>query len=462
MELSCIVLAAGKGKRMNSEIPKVLHRVAGRPMLLHVLRIPFKLGASPIAVVLGHNGDKVESYLQTLNNKVELVWQDQLLGTGDAVKRALPAVYGKSENVLILCGDTPLLTYETIEHLVESHFERRPSCTILTAEIENPFGYGRIIRDADGFVEGIVEEADATEEEKKVKEVNSGVYVFNIEELQEGLKQLNAENNQKEYYLTKVIDYLVEKGKRVDAVKALDPNEIKGVNSRFELYEANRLFYLRKARLLMDEGVTILDPESTYIEVDVEIGKDTVIYPNTFIRGSTRIGKNCEIGPNADITDCVIGDEVSFRYSVAVESEIGNSAVVGPFAYMRPGTRIGSKSKVGTFVELKKTVVGDGSKVPHLSYIGDAEVGSGVNVGAGTITCNYDGVVKHRTVIEDDAFIGSDTIIVAPVRIGKGSYTAAGSVITEDVPPYGLGIGRSKQINKENWVIKKGLKKEDK
>lgn len=462
MELSCIVLAAGKGKRMNSDIPKVLHKVAGKPMLLHVLRIPFKLEASPIAVVLGHNGDKVESYVQSLDHEVKVVWQEELLGTGDAVKRAIPFVCGESENVLVLCGDTPLLTYETIDHLVKSHFERKPSCTILTAEIENPFGYGRIIRDADGFVERIVEEVDATEEEKKVKEVNSGVYVFNVKDLKEGLEHLNAENNQNEYYLTKVIDYFVKTGKRVDAVKALDSNEIKGVNSRVELAEANKLFYLRKNRQLMENGVTILDPENTYIEVDVEIGKDTVVYPNTYIRGQTKIGRKCEIGPNADITDCIIGDEVGFRYSVAVESEIGNGTVVGPFAYLRPGTKIGSKSKVGTFVELKKTVVGDESKVPHLSYLGDTEVGSGVNIGAGTITCNYDGVKKHKTIIEDDAFVGSDTIIVAPVKIGKGSYTAAGSVITEDVPPFSLGIGRSKQINKENWVLKKGLKKEDK
>jgi len=460
MKLSSIVLAAGKGRRMNSSIPKVLHKVAGKPMIMHVLKIPFTLKAQPIVVVLGHNGNEVEEYLKSFGEEIKIAWQEKLLGTGDAVRQAMPLIDGRAENVLVLCGDTPLLTFETVNHMVEIHFERKPACTMLTAIMDDPAGYGRVIRDIDGYVERIVEEVDASKEEKKIKEVNAGVYIFNVDLLKEGLEVLDTGNNQGEYYLPKVIDYFVKKGYRVDAVKALDPDEIRGVNSRVELALANKIYFYRRAISLMESGVTIIDPNTTYIEDEVEVGRDTTIYPNTHIQGKSSIGSFCEIGPNAIIRDCVIGDRVEFLNSVAVETEIGTGSKIGPFAYLRPGTRIGREAKVGTFVELKKTKVGDFSKVPHLSYIGDAEIGRHVNIGAGTITCNYDGIEKHKTVIEDEAFIGSDSIIVAPVFIGKAAYTAAGSVITENVPEYSLGIGRARQVNKEGWVKKKGLKKE--
>lgn len=460
MSLASIIMAAGKGKRMNSSIPKVLHKVAGKPMIEHILNIPFQLNASPIVVVIGHNGEEVERFLATLQKKTEVVWQDKLLGTGDAVKRALPFVKNRSEHVLVLCGDTPLLTLQTVRHLVESHFERKPACTVLTAKIDNPAGYGRVVRDEDGFVVRVVEDVDATNEEKQIKEVNAGVYVFDINLLEEGLDNLSSSNNQKEYYLPEVISYFVKKGYRVDAVKAKNAEEIRGVNSRTELYLANKAFFIRKAYELMEAGVTIIDPQNTYIEADVLIGKDTIIYPNTYIQGFTVIGSNCEIGPNSFIRDCKIGDEVIFVGSYAVESEVSDQTRVGPFAYLRPGTKVGKHAKVGTFVELKNARVGDFSKVPHLSYIGDADIGQNVNIGAGTITCNYDGIKKHKTIIEDEAFVGSDTIMVAPLKVGKGAYTAAGSVLTEDVPPYSLGIARTRQENKEGWVKRKSLKKE--
>lgn len=460
MDLSSVILAAGKGKRMNSSVPKVLHKVAGKPMIEHVMNIPVGLKAKPIVVVVGHNGEEVESYLKSLNPEVEIAWQEELLGTGDAVKKALPKIIGKSDQVLVLCGDTPLLTLETIRHLVESHFERKPACTVLTADLDNPSGYGRIVRDSDGFVVKIVEDADATKEEKLIREVNAGVYVFDVSLLSEGLKSLDSKNNQNEYYLPEVINYFVKTGLRVDAVRAKDSDEIRGVNSRIELSYANKAFFLRKAAELMEAGVTIIDPATTYIEADVKIGKDTVVYPNTYIQGKSVIGSYCEIGPNVTIKDCEIADRVKLFNSVALESKIGEESTVGPFAYIRPGSSVGKKAKIGTFVEIKKTEVGDFSKVPHLSYLGDTFVGSGVNIGAGTITCNYDGVAKHKTVIEDDAFIGSDSILVAPVNVGRGAYTAAGSVITDDVPPYSLAIGRAKQINKDGWVKKRLVKKE--
>ncbi|MCX7831506.1 MAG: bifunctional UDP-N-acetylglucosamine diphosphorylase/glucosamine-1-phosphate N-acetyltransferase GlmU [Actinobacteria bacterium] len=460
MSLSSIIMAAGKGKRMNSSIPKVLHKVAGKPMIEHILNIPFQLKAFPIVVVIGHNGEEVEKFLSTLPENTEVVWQDKLLGTGDAVMRALPSVKNRSEHVLVLCGDTPLLTLQTVRHLVDSHLERKPACTILTAKIDNPAGYGRVIRDEDGFVVKIVEDVDATKEEKQVNEVNAGVYVFDVNLLEEGLESLDSSNNQNEYYLPEVINYFVTKGYRVDAVKAKNAEEIRGVNSRTELYHANKAFFMRKAYELMESGVTIIDPQNTYIEADVSIGKDTIVYPNTYLQGFTVIGSNCEIGPNSFIRDCKIGDGVVFVGSYAIESEVSDQTKVGPFAYLRPGTKVGKNAKVGTFVEIKNTEVGDFSKVPHLSYIGDAHIGQNVNIGAGTITCNYDGVKKHKTVIEDEAFVGSDTIMVAPLKVGKGAYTAAGSVLTEDVPPYSLGIARTRQENKEGWVKRKSLKKE--
>lgn len=458
MSLSAVVLAAGKGKRMKTAIPKVLHQVAGEPMIAHVLRAAGSVDADPVVVVVGHNGEQIEAHLNGNGHDVITAWQEKLLGTGDAVRSALPHIPAKSRYVLVLCGDAPLIRHSTLKHLIESHRERKPAITMLTAIVDDPSGYGRVIRDRDGFVQQIVEEVDATREQKKIKEINSGIYIFNQDILREGLENLQAMNNQNEYYLTDVIKYAVGKGLRVDAIKTDDPAEILGVNSRKELAVANHILYRRNAERLMENGVTVIDPSTTYIECFCEVGQDTVIYPGTFLRGKTVIGERCLIGPGCDIRDSIIGSEVEMSRCVVVESRIEDGVKVGPFAYLRPGTTVRSGAKVGTFVELKKTTVGKGSKVPHLSYMGDAEIGDGVNIGAGSITCNYDGFEKHRTIIEDDAFIGSDTMFVAPVRIGRGAFTGAGSVITDDVPEESLGIARARQVNKEKWAKKRRRK----
>lgn len=458
MNIAAVVLAAGKGKRMKTETPKVLHKVAGEPMITHVLRAAASVSAEPVIVVVGHNGEQIEDHLNSNGHQVITAWQEKLLGTGDAVRSALPHIPDETEHVLVLCGDAPLIKHATLRHLIDSHLERKPAITMLTAVFDNPQGYGRVIRDRDGFVQQIVEEVDATKEQKKIKEINSGTYIFDFKVLKEGLENLESKNNQNEFYLTDVIKYAVSRGYRVDAIKTDDPQEILGVNSRKELAMANRILYMRNAERLMDNGVTIVDPESTYIECSCEVGQDSVIHPGTFLRGKTVIGKRCQIGPACDVADSVIGDDVEMSRCVVIQSQIESGVKIGPFAYLRPGTVVRKDAKVGTFVELKNTTVGEGSKVPHLSYMGDAEIGAGVNIGAGSITCNYDGYEKHRTIIEDEAFIGSDTMFVAPVRIGRGAFTGAGSVITDDVPDESLGIARARQVNKENWAKKRRRK----
>lgn len=453
MSLTCIILAAGKGKRMNSDLPKACHSVGGLPMICHVLELARKVNITPIVVVLGHNGDEVEKVIN--KEDVKIVWQDKLLGTGDAVRQALPAIDGVADHVLIMAGDTPLLRASTIESMITTYYAEKPSMALLTCEVENPRGYGRVIRDSRGRLVSIVEEADSSDEQKKIKEVNAGVYLVKVAELIEGIEFLKKDNAQKEYYFPKIIDYLISKGKRVETIKVEDPEEIVGVNTRAELAMANKIFFRRKAQELMNQGVTIIDPETVYIEYNVRVGRDTVIYPNTYLKKDTVIGENCEIGPNCQISASVLGNGVCASNSVIEGSIVEDGVKIGPFAYLRPETVVRKDAKIGTFVEIKKTEVGERSKVPHLSYMGDAFIGKNVNVGAGSITCNYDGESKYETIIEDDAFIGSDTMFVAPVRIGKGAITGAGSVITDDLPKGSLGIARARQVTKRDWAKKK-------
>ena len=442
-----IILAAGKGTRMKSELPKVIHEVAGVPMVLRVYNALVAAGVEKVVAVVGYQKEKVA---EVLGERVNFAVQEEQLGTGHAAQVAMPFV--RDANVIIVSGDTPLLKGSTLEALCMRHLETNAAATILTCFLSNPYGYGRIVRDGYGQIIKIVEEKDATLEEKQIAEVNTGIYCFNTEELKEILPLLKAENAQKEYYLTDAIPLLLSRGKRVETITVQDEMEVMGVNDRLQLYKLTKEVYRKKAETLMQEGVTIIDPETVYIGEEVVVGRDTVIYPNTFLEGATVIGSGCVVGPNTRIKDSVIGNNSKITYSVVLEARIGDFVNIGPFAYIRPGAEIASEVKIGDFVEIKKSFIGEGSKVPHLSYIGDAIIGKGVNVGAGTITCNYDGQAKYETVIEDGAFIGSNTNLVAPIKVGKKAVVGAGSTLTEDVPEKALAIARARQHIKEDYV----------
>ena len=364
---------------------------------------------------------------------------------------AAPQLQDFSGDLLVLYGDTPLITTESLTKLVAEHQRAKSSVTVLSVEVENPTGYGRIIRDEHGRLERIVEEKDASSEEKIVKEVNTGIYIFNYPDLAEALRCIEPKNAQGEYYLTDVIALLAARGKKAGAVPCPNSEELLGPNDRLALAETDRIMRRRILENLMTEGVTIIDPASTYIELQVEIGRDSIIYPGTFLQGKTKIGVGCQIGPYSQLRDSQIGDASIVRFSVLEQVKTGEGVNIGPYSFLRPGTVVEKKGKVGGFVETKNTHIGEGSKVPHLSYIGDCLIGAGVNIGAGTITCNYDGYAKHQTTIGDEAFIGSNTNLVAPVSVGKGALVGAGSTITKDVPEYALALARSKQINKERW-----------
>jgi bifunctional UDP-N-acetylglucosamine pyrophosphorylase/glucosamine-1-phosphate N-acetyltransferase len=453
--LAILILAAGKGKRMKSSLPKVLHPILGEPMIYYVLEACSPLPAERWIVVLGHKAEEVKRYIP---NWVEVVYQEKPLGTGDAVKSAEKALSDFHGSVMVICGDTPLITSETLLSFWEKHKSNDSLCTFLVAGMSSPEGYGRIIRDEKGRVERIVEESDATEEEKKIREVNAGFYIFEKNFLFDSLKKLKPTNAQNEYYLTDILHLAFEEGIEVSTFKIDKEEEILGVNSRIELAEAAGILKRRINEGWMREGVSILDPNLTYIGPKVVIGKNTVILPMTTILGKTVVGKECKIGPCTDLFNVEVGDSTSISYTVAEECRVGGKAQVGPFVRLREGTEVSEGAKVGTFVEVKKSFIGKGSKVPHLSYIGDAVIGENVNVGAGSITCNYDGVKKHRTVIEDEAFIGSDTMLVAPVKIGRGAFTGAGSAITQDVPPHSLAVERSEQRTVKDWAKKKKKK----
>ncbi|WP_258360700.1 bifunctional UDP-N-acetylglucosamine diphosphorylase/glucosamine-1-phosphate N-acetyltransferase GlmU [Moorella sulfitireducens (nom. illeg.)] len=438
-----VILAAGQGKRMHSRLPKVLHRIAGRNLLQHVLAATREAGIEDNVIVIGHGAGEVKA---ALGEKQKYAYQEKQLGTGHALARAREAA-GEAGTILVLCGDTPLIRPATLTGLLQQHRDTGAAVTVLTARVADPTGYGRIIRDGQGQVKGIVEERDATPLEKAINEINTGIYCFAAAFLWPALARLKPDNDQGEYYLTDVVALAVDQGLRVEALVAGDAEEVMGVNDRVQLAAAGAVWRRRINTALMRDGVTIIDPETTYIDVTVTVGRDTVIYPGTFLEGNTIIGAGCCLGPGTTIRDSRVGDGSTITYAVVLESTIGPGCQVGPFAYLRPGTNLEREVKVGDFVEIKASRVGRGSKVPHLTYLGDAMVGAGVNIGAGTITCNYDGRQKWPTIIEDGAFIGSNTNLVAPVKVGAGALVGAGSTITEDVPAGALALARERQVN---------------
>lgn len=454
MSFGCaIILAAGKGTRMKSRLPKVLHKLGGRYMVEHVINAVGELGVKEFIAVVGHEAEMVQ---EALGKGISYAMQQEQLGTGHAVMMALPHIKEKEGHVLVVCGDTPLIRPETLQKLWDHHLVTQAACTVLSAILPDPNGYGRIVRkQQDDILSKIVEQKDALPKELSIQEINTGTYCFDLKSLREVIKNITPNNAQGEYYLTDMVALLGSRGLKVNAVIAEDFEETKGINSRSQLAEAERTMRMRKISRLMDDGVTIIDPSSTYIEQEVTIGRDTVVEPFTFLRGETVIGSECTIGPHADIKDSVIGDRVWVNRTVMIEASVGDECNIGPFAYLRPGAELSRKVKIGDFVEIKKSVIGEGSKVPHLTYVGDAEVGKNVNIGCGTITCNYDGKYKYCTVIKDRAFIGSNTNLVAPVEVGEGAIVGAGSTITKDVPPDDLAVARGKQLNLPGWAAKK-------
>ena len=451
-QLDVIILAAGLGTRMKSATIKVLHRAAGRPIIDYVLDLASEVCGRPPIVVVGHQREAVQ---QSIGDRARFAVQEQQLGTGHAVLQAAPYV-AEGRRVLILSGDVPLTRPETLRRLLEEHERSRNALTLLTMRLSDPAKYGRIVRNGRGDVERIVEFKDATEAERKIDEVNAGIYVFDADGLFDNLRNLSTNNAQGEYYLTDLLAVLRDSGKGVGAVRVDDPIEAIGVNSRAELATVEGEIQRRVVEKLMAEGVTFRNPATVVIDSTVAIGADSVVYPFVTLEGTTRIGEGCVVEPGVHLINCTVGDDVHLKSgTVAEESIIEDEASVGPYAHLRAGTRLGKHVKVGNFVETKKAIFGDGAKASHLSYIGDAEVGADANIGAGTITCNYDGVNKNKTIIEEGAFIGSDSQLVAPVRIGKGAYVGAGSTITKDVPPDSLALSRTPQRIVEGWAAKK-------
>ncbi|MBI4745566.1 MAG: bifunctional UDP-N-acetylglucosamine diphosphorylase/glucosamine-1-phosphate N-acetyltransferase GlmU [Deltaproteobacteria bacterium] len=448
-----VVLAAGKGARMKSEKAKVLHEIGGKPLLSYVIKASKELGTDKTIVVVGHQSETVKEAFP--GKDVVFVEQKEQLGTGHAVMQAENALRGFKGNILILSGDVPLITADTLKGLMGLHVKSRATITVLTAEPEKPYGYGRIIKDAKGDIKKIVEEKDATAAEKKVREINAGIYCVASEFLFKAMRGIKPKNAQKEYYLTDIVGMAVKEKKKAATHKTADFKEVMGINSRLELAEAELIQRTRILNEMMKNGVTIIDPACTYIAQSVKISADTIVFPGSMISGETVIGKGTVIGPGCIISDAKIGDGVNIKaYSVIDKSEIEDGAFIGPMAHVRPESVIKKGAHIGNFVEVKKSKIGEGSKANHLSYIGDATIGKGVNIGAGTITCNYDGVKKHRTVIEDNVFVGSDTQLVAPVRIGEGSLIGAGTTVTEDVPEGSLVLSRVRQLTKEGLAKK--------
>lgn len=455
MNKYALILAAGQGKRIKSNLPKVLHKVCGKEMVNHVIDTMRAAGLGEVNVIVGKGAELVKE--GTKDRSVSYSLQEEQLGTGHAVKCAKEFLEGKKGVIAIFTGDAPLITADTVKNAVETHLREGNGATLLTSIIDNPTGYGRIIR-KDNQVEKIVEHKDCSEEELKVNEINAGMYCFDIELLLNSLEKLSNNNAQGEYYLTDVIGIIKGEGKKVGAV-ITEFEETIGVNSRVELAVAERILKERINKKHMENGITIIDPSNTYIGVDVEIGQDTIVYPGNILEGNTKIGENCVLYPNSRIVNSTIGNEVEIQNSVILDSQVGDETTVGPFAYIRPESNIGKKVRIGDFVEIKKSTIGDDTKVSHLTYIGDAEVGNGCNFGCGTVVVNYDGKNKHKTIVGNNAFIGCNTNLVSPVEVKDNSYIAAGSTITKDVPEGSLAIARAKQTNIEGWVEKKSSKK---
>ena len=453
IQVAALVLAAGKSTRMKSKTPKGLHELLGKPLLRWAVEAAQDAGASRMVLVVGHQAEEVKA---AMGAELEYVLQTEQKGTGHAVLMAESLLADWDGPLLILPGDAPLLSAPLLEALIAHHTHSGAAATLLTARLDDAGSYGRVVRDLEtGRVLAIVEARDATPEQLEISEIGTSVYAFQPAALFAALREITPSNAQGEYYLTDAIALLAKQGLIVEALISPDADVVRGVNNRAELGDLRQTLQARIHRHLAESGVTILDPHNTYIEATVKIGADTTIHPFTLLSGVTDIGEDCEIGPGTRLSDAKIGNGVSIRDSYVTASEVGDGCKIGPFANLRPGSVLGRNVKVGDFVELKNTVLGDGVSAGHLSYLGDAEIGANSNIGAGTITCNYDGLLKHRTVIGEDTFIGTHTTLVAPVTVGAGAWSAAGSSITEDIPAGALGIGRARQINKLQWALEK-------
>jgi bifunctional UDP-N-acetylglucosamine pyrophosphorylase / glucosamine-1-phosphate N-acetyltransferase len=453
--LDVLILAAGLGTRMRSNLAKVLHKLDGRPLINHVCRTATALAPRKVYVVIGHQGEDVKTaVLEELDEEhAEFVWQKEQLGTGHAVNSAREFLENENSTLLVLSGDVPMIRAETLAALVQQHRAHRgkgAACTILTVKLDDPIGYGRIVRDDAGLFDRIVEQKDANEEERKVKEINSGIYCFDTRKLYDTLSNVKNENAQGEYYLTDVPTLLRERGEDIAIYHHSDSHEIEGINNRVQLADMERILSRRVIkRLMLDYGVTFIDPKNSYISEQTSIGRDTVIYPNVFIEGESSIGDGCTIRSGTRITNSKIGHGVEILDNcVITDSEVGSQCTVGPMAHLRGKAKLEEKAKVGNFVELKKTVLGRGAKANHLTYLGDATIGEKTNIGAGTITCNYDGKNKHATSIGNNVRIGSDTMLVAPIKVGDGAVTGAGSVVTKDVEANKLVVGAPARVIK--------------
>jgi bifunctional UDP-N-acetylglucosamine pyrophosphorylase/glucosamine-1-phosphate N-acetyltransferase len=458
-ELISIILATGEGTRMNSSVAKAAHKICGKPILSYVTEAAKQAGSESMILVLGQRADQIK---ELAPEGAALIIQDEKSGVGYTALQTQELLKGKTGTILLLYGDTPAITGETLKNAYEYHCRQENQVTILTAQIDDKGGYGKTVSDSQNRVSAIIDEKDAFDEQKPIKKINSGIYFFNIDTFLESLNRLNRsinQDNQEEYFPGEIIKEIIIKSKKVGSYKVRDSSEVMSVDSMEQLDAAEHAILKRIINRHMKNGVIFHLPETCMIDTDVLIGKNTVIQPGTSLEGHTVIGENCVIGPNSRIEDGIIGDGVYFMNSVMTQSQVGNNTKVGPFAYIRPGSKIGQNIKIGDFVEIKNSSIDDGTKVPHLSYVGDADIGKGVNIGCGAVVVNYDGKKKHRTVVGDHAFVGCNVNLVSPVVVKDYSYIAAGSTITEEVPEYALAIARSRQTIIENWVKKKGLDK---
>ncbi len=453
-DIVTVIIAAGKGTRMKSDVVKVLHPLLGLPMLFYSIELSLSgIKAGKTIVVVGYQADRIQEMFKGI--PIEFALQKEQLGTGHAVLQTIPFLRSFRGMVLILCGDVPLVKVETLRSFIDTYKRTGSTLSVLTTVVEEPFGYGRILRNSEGWLEKIVEEKDASEEERTIREINTGIYCVKAPFLKQGLAEIGKENAQGEYYLTDLVEIAKKKGLRCSAHVVADPLEVMGINTRVDLAIANDKLRQEKLKELMLSGVTVVDPQNTYVEKMVEVGKDTIIYPYCTLQGKTKIGEHCIIEHNSRISDSTVGEEVTIRSnSLITESKVEDQASIGPFAHLRPLSEIKKKAKIGNFVEVKKSVIGQGSKANHLAYIGDSLLGEGVNIGAGTIFCNYDGFEKHQTIIGDRVFVGSNVELVAPVKVGDDSSIGAGTTVTKDVPEGALAISRVKQKNIKGWSKK--------
>ena len=437
MVTDVVILAAGKGTRMNSDLPKPLHTLMGKPIIQYALETVLPLADNDPVLILGHGADQI---IESIGENLRYAKQDELLGTGHAVQQAESLLGGKSDLVLVTYVDMPLVRTQTLEHLIKTQKSQSGPMTLLSVRDQDPRGFGRVIRDKQGKIQVIVEEADASPEQLEITELNAGMYCFNADWLWANLKNLKL-SPKGEYYLTDLVALAISQNLPVAGVIAEDPDELIGINTRVHLAEAGKILRRRINRDLMLAGVSIIDPDSSYIEPDVKIGQDTVIFPNTYLQGETIIGKECLIGPDTKIINCQIGNSCEIEFSVIEESRLEDGVDIGPFSHLRKGTHIGPGVHIGNFGEIKDSTLGAGTKVGHFSYLGNAKIGKDVNIGAGTVTCNYDGKQKHQTIIKDGVFVGSDSMLIAPLELGKGSVTGAGSVVNKDVPADTIVVG---------------------